>query len=161
MGNPTKQSVSSRIKLSYPASFVTLFLYSWLHGYGASHVTDKTDVYSFGIVLLKVVYGGKYVKMEAETEFLEKHVEEKIDPNMKGKIAPECWQRATMGEVEVELEHALALQEQAHITNTNVHYNQLSKTIINRIPAREFEHPLSLHQEEDITEDSDSEDMFP
>ncbi|KAL2570834.1 hypothetical protein AAZV13_18G214200 [Glycine max] len=109
-------------------------------------VTDKTDVYSFGKVLLEVVCGGKYVKMVAETEFMEKPVEEKIDPNIKGKIAPECWQvfidithrclkyepdkRPTMGEVEVELEHALWLQEQADITNTNGDYTLFSTTII-------------------------------
>ena len=108
-------------------------------------VTDKTDVYSFGMVLLEVVCGRKYVTTE-----LEKPVEEKIDPNIKGKIAPECWQvfiditrkcvkyeaheRPTMGEVEVELEHALSLQEQADITNTIIgEYTLLSKTIINLI----------------------------
>ncbi|RZB53913.1 receptor-like protein kinase ANXUR2 [Glycine soja] len=108
-------------------------------------VTDKTDVYSFGMVLLEVVCGRIYVTTE-----LEKPVEEKIDPNIKGKIAPECWQvfiditrkcvkyeaheRPTMGEVEVELEHALSLQEQADITNTIIgEYTLLSKTIINLI----------------------------
>jgi len=30
--------------------------------------------------------------MVAEIEFMEKPVEEKIDLNIKGKIAPECWQ---------------------------------------------------------------------
>ena len=35
-----------------------------------------------------------------------------------------------MGEVEVQLEHALLLKEQADITNTNAHYTLLSKTII-------------------------------
>ena len=69
-----------------------------------------------------------------------------IDANIKGKIAPEWWQvfiditercvknkpdeRPKMGEVEVQLEHALLLQEQADITNTNAHYTLLSKTII-------------------------------
>ena len=39
-----------------------------------------------------------------------------------------------MGEVEVELEHALSLQEQADITNTIIgEYTLLSKTIINLI----------------------------
>ncbi|RDY12586.1 Receptor-like protein kinase ANXUR2, partial [Mucuna pruriens] len=92
-------------------------------------VSDKTDVFSFGV----------------KEHFLDEPVEENIDPNIKGKIAPECWEifidiiircmkdepdeRPTMGEVEVELEHALCLQEQADMTNTNTHYILLSKTI--------------------------------
>ena len=121
-------------------------------------VTDKTDVYSFGMVLLEVVCGRKYVTTE-----LEKPVEEKIDPNIKGKIAPECWQvfidiirkcvkyeaheRPTMGEVEVELEHALSLQEQADITN-NIN-QQWVKLEADERPTMgevkvELEHALSL-----------------
>jgi len=41
-------------------------------------------------------------------------------------------ERPTMGEVEVELEHALSLQEQADIRNTYGHYTLLSETIIDR-----------------------------
>ncbi|KAL9297321.1 hypothetical protein ACSQ67_023217 [Phaseolus vulgaris] len=80
-------------------------------------------------------------------EPLEKNcVEENIDPKIKGKIAPECWQvfiditlrclqsepdeRPTMGEVEVQLELALFLQEQADVTNINSFYTLLSKTFI-------------------------------
>ena len=78
----------------------------------------------------------------------QKHpVEENIDPNLKGKIAPECWEvfmditerclkfdpneRPAMGEVEVQLELALSLQEEADIRNTCDDYNLLSMTIIN------------------------------
>lgn len=109
-------------------------------------VTDKWDVFSFGLVLLRVVCGMDYFIMAAERKLMEKPVEENIDSNIKGKIAPECWQvfidimvrcleyepdeRPAMGEVEVELEHALSLQEQADITNTDGDYNLLSKTII-------------------------------
>lgn len=98
------------------------------------------------MILIKVVCGRKYLIDPRETEFLEKPVEDKIDLNIKGKIALECWQvfidimvrcleyepdeRPAMGEVEVELEHALSLQEQADITNTDGDYNLLSKTII-------------------------------
>ncbi|QCE12710.1 interleukin-1 receptor-associated kinase 4 [Vigna unguiculata] len=130
-------------------------------------ITDKTDVYSFGMVLLEVVSEGKYVEMVTTRKFLKRYVEEKIDPNIKGKIAPECWQvfidiiqgclkyeadeRPTMGEVEMQLEHALSLQEQADITNIHGDYVLLSKTIINLKPEWEDEHRLSLRQDEDIS----------
>ncbi|KAL2959163.1 hypothetical protein AAZX31_18G253100 [Glycine max] len=105
-------------------------------------VTDKTDVYSFGMVLLEVVCGRKYLMEPIETEFLEKPLEEKIDEIIEGSIAPECWQvfaditlrcvklepdeRPTMGEVEVELEYALSLQKQAD----RAKYPLFSTTII-------------------------------
>ena len=111
-------------------------------------ITDKTDVYSFGIVLLDVVSGGKYMEIIGG----DGPVEDTIDPNIKRNISPECWrvfvdilvrcvqfdpdERPTMGEVEVELEHALSLQEQADIRNTNGHYTLLSKTIINPFSSR-------------------------
>ena len=92
------------------------------------------------------MWGRKYVISPFEKEFLEKPIEEKIDLNIRGKIAPDCWkvfsditqrclkleadERPTMGEVEVELEHALSLQDQADIVNTNGDYTLLSKTFI-------------------------------
>ena len=110
-------------------------------------VSDKTDVYSFGMVLLEVVCGRKYLMEPIETEFLEKPLEEKIDEIIEGSIAPECWQvfaditlrcvklepdeRPTMGEVKVELEHALSLQALADRVNTNCRYTLMSKTVIN------------------------------
>ncbi|KAL2959161.1 hypothetical protein AAZX31_18G252900 [Glycine max] len=127
-------------------------------------VTDKTDVYSFAMVLLDVVVcGGKYFMLSFKTEFLEKSLEEKIDGIIEGSIAPECWQvfidiirkcvkyeaheRPTMGEVEVELEHALSLQEQADITN-NIN-QQWVKLEADERPTMgevkvELEHALSL-----------------
>ncbi|XP_020233014.2 uncharacterized protein LOC109813261 isoform X2 [Cajanus cajan] len=111
-------------------------------------VTDKWDVFSFGMALLQVVCGMHYLVISMERELLEKSVEENIDLNIKGKIAPECWrvfadimvrcldyepaERPTIGEVEVELEHVLSLQEQADITNTHTEYTLLSRTIIPR-----------------------------
>ncbi|XP_020233042.1 receptor-like protein kinase ANXUR2 [Cajanus cajan] len=129
-------------------------------------VTDKCDVFSFGMILLEVVCGENYLEMPIE--FMERPVEEKIDPNIQGKIAPQCWQvfidivqrcvklepdeRPAMGEVEVELEHALSLQEQEDITNTNDEYTLLSKTIIDlRLEWEYFERALSLQQKEDIS----------
>ncbi|XP_061344227.1 receptor-like protein kinase ANXUR2 isoform X2 [Gastrolobium bilobum] len=72
-------------------------------------------------------------------------VEENIDPTLAGKIAPECWkvfidiidrclkyepnERPAMGEVEVELEHALSLQQEADANNTSGEYSFLSTSI--------------------------------
>jgi len=141
-------------------------------------VTDKCDVFTFGMVLLEVVCGRRYVEMRIIKGFLDKPVEENIDLDIKGKIEPECWkvlidiirrcvnyeadERPTMGEVEVQLEYALSLQEQADITNIHGDYILLSKTIINLKPEREDERGSSSRQDEDIgiTEDSDLEDMF-
>jgi len=132
-------------------------------------VTDKTDVYSFGMVLLDVVCGGKYIEIEQGYG----PVEDIIDPNIKRNIAPECWrvfvdivercvqydpdERPTMGEVEVELEHALSLQKQADIRNNNGDYTLLSETIIDPLLSLAIEYPV---REEDITEDSDSGDLL-
>ncbi|RZB53465.1 Translation factor GUF1-like, mitochondrial [Glycine soja] len=89
-------------------------------------------------LLIKSLTKRKYLIDPRETEFLEKPVEDKIDLNIKGKIALECWQvfidimvrcleyepdePPTMDEVEVELEHVLSLHEQADISNTNGDY---------------------------------------
>ncbi|XP_027351596.1 putative receptor-like protein kinase At5g39000 isoform X1 [Abrus precatorius] len=120
------------------------------HGYVAPEIsqnntlTDKCDVYSFGVVLLEVVCTDKLKFVEKR----QRHpVEVNIDPNLKGNIAPECWEvfvditerclnydpneRPTMGEVEVQLELALSLQEEADIRNTCDDYTLLSMTIIN------------------------------
>jgi len=110
-------------------------------------VTDKCDVFTFGLLLLEVVCGKRYFYMRAKEGFLEKPVEENINLNIKGKIVPDCWkvfidilqrcvnfeadERPTMGEIEVQLEYALSLQEQAEITNIDGKYVLLSKTIIN------------------------------
>ncbi|KAL2336637.1 hypothetical protein Fmac_011083 [Flemingia macrophylla] len=114
------------------------------HMTNSTTVTDKSDVYSFGLVLLTAVLE-KRLSTHYESRI---NVEENIDENIKGKIAPQCWQvfiditrrcikiepdeRPTMGEVEVELEHALSLQEQADISNTDGHYILLSETIVDR-----------------------------
>ncbi|XP_047162683.1 receptor-like protein kinase ANXUR2 [Vigna umbellata] len=105
-------------------------------------ITDKCDVYSFGWVLKEVVFGTGYLIEEVPG----RPVEDIIDKNIKRNIAPECWrvivdiiqrcvqynphERPTMGEVELELEHALSLQERADIANTNGDYTLFSKTII-------------------------------
>ncbi|XP_061365956.1 receptor-like protein kinase ANXUR2 isoform X2 [Gastrolobium bilobum] len=111
-------------------------------------VTDKCDVYSFGRLLLEVVLEKPISSIQSS-----KPAWENIDPNLKGNIAPECWEvfmditerclkeeadeRPTMGEVEVQLELALSLQEEADSTTTNGKYTLLSNTIIKLGP--EFE----------------------
>ncbi|KAL2329842.1 hypothetical protein Fmac_017423 [Flemingia macrophylla] len=107
-------------------------------------LTDKCDVYSFGVVLLEVVCRDKLKAVEKRQK---QPVEENIDPNLKGKIAPECWEvymditerclkfdpneRPAIGEVEVQLKLALSLQEEADIRNSRDDYTLLSMTIIN------------------------------
>ena len=119
--------------------------------------TDKCDVYSFGIVLLRVILcindfctiidkmdmlekrngilepnkGRLENELCKPANFLERFpADEIIDPILMRLISPECLavfmsimkrclnieepnERPTIGEVEVELEHALALQEEA------------------------------------------------
>ncbi|KEH21738.1 tyrosine kinase family protein [Medicago truncatula] len=88
--------------------------------------TDKCDVYSFGMVLLHVI-----LCMNNFLTIYERFpADEIIDPILTRLISPECLavfvnimkrclnreepnERPSMGEVEVELEHALALQEEA------------------------------------------------
>lgn len=110
-------------------------------------VTDKCDVYSFGIVLLEVVCRDKLENVKTQRC----PVEENIDPILKGNIAPKCWEvfvdvaerclkfdpneRPIIGEVELQLELALSLQEEAVIKNTNGdHYTLLSSSIIDPLP---------------------------
>ncbi|KAK7295517.1 hypothetical protein RJT34_18426 [Clitoria ternatea] len=133
-------------------------------------ITDKSDVYSFGMVLLEVVCGREYIRgLYGEQSRV---VEENIDPSIKGNIAAECWQvfiditqrclelepdeRPTMGEVEVQLEHALSMQEEADTTNAIDFYALFSTTIIN---LRGTQEGSITSIQSDNTEDSDSEDL--
>jgi serine/threonine protein kinase len=102
-------------------------------------LSDKADIFSFGVVLLEVLSGRRandiIVTMEEQTHLIdwtqkcirEGTINQIIDPYLMGKIAPECFkiymdiatscvrmkgtQRPTIGEVEVALEHALELQD--------------------------------------------------
>ncbi|XP_027349242.1 receptor-like protein kinase ANXUR2 [Abrus precatorius] len=130
-------------------------------------ITEKCDVYSFGMVLLDVVHGSENIRFWERTQ----PVEENIDATIEGEIAPECWEvfiditqrclqfepdeRPTMGEVEVQLELALSLQEQADIRNTNGDYTLFSTTIINLGVELESDTVDNIYSD---TEDSDSED---
>jgi serine/threonine protein kinase len=101
-------------------------------------MSDKSDIYSFGVVLLEILSGRKAFDHNLEEQrrnlvewalkcTREGTINQIIDPYLTGKIAPECFkiymdiatscvrkqgtQRPTIGEVEVALEHALELQE--------------------------------------------------
>nr|XP_023886260.1 receptor-like protein kinase FERONIA [Quercus suber] len=102
-----------------------------------SQLTDKTDVYCFGVVLFEVLCSRRSVDMESEREqsmavwapacVEDGTINQIIDPYLVGRIAPECFKiyvnivtsclreddmkRPSIGEVEVGLEHALELQE--------------------------------------------------
>ncbi|KAI4346707.1 hypothetical protein L6164_007580 [Bauhinia variegata] len=148
-------SLSLRGPHSMPAAKPTTGVHCTLAGtvgfiapecYRESMFTDRSDVYSFGMVLLQVVSGktldvivGMVDKSKLYSKSLASEVfdivergkgSEIIDPFLKGQIARECWkmfmdiadsctvpdaadQRPTMGEVELELERALELQEEA------------------------------------------------
>ncbi|XP_023922739.2 receptor-like protein kinase FERONIA [Quercus suber] len=104
-----------------------------MHG----EVTDKSDVYSFGVLLLELLCGRKPYEKVEQMDLVrwalkckrEGNINEIIDPNLMGKIAPECFmvyvdiatscvrnrgeRRPAMGEVQVCLEHALELQDSA------------------------------------------------
>ncbi|KAK4279433.1 hypothetical protein QN277_011218 [Acacia crassicarpa] len=102
-------------------------------------VTHKCDVYSFGALLLELI-GGKHpyhilgLHQVCDIKELRNlagtgNGEGIIDESLVGEIAPQCWElfmeiteyclsedpkeRPDMGEVEVQLEHVLQLQEEA------------------------------------------------
>ncbi|KAE8690129.1 hypothetical protein F3Y22_tig00110926pilonHSYRG00111 [Hibiscus syriacus] len=113
----------------------------FLHEATPTLVTDKSDVFSFGVVLLEVISDRKVIKfdvMDAATRYIIPWVKEHmkngsvhqiIDPFLKGKLAPRCLEkfleialscihflehkRPALGEVEAALELALELQNRA------------------------------------------------
>uniref|UniRef100_A0A2N9GNV6 Protein kinase domain-containing protein n=1 Tax=Fagus sylvatica TaxID=28930 RepID=A0A2N9GNV6_FAGSY len=106
--------------------------------YWTSHLTVKSDVYGFGVVLFEVLCAREAVDMGLDDEqqslapwarqcFEDSTLDQIIDPNLIGQIAPECLeiytniayrclsedrnQRPTMVEVLGALEYAMELQE--------------------------------------------------
>ncbi|KAL3378613.1 hypothetical protein AABB24_004505 [Solanum stoloniferum] len=106
--------------------------------YKHQRLTVKSDVYSFGVVLFEVLCARPAINPNlpsgqvnlaewASRSCKKRELEEIIDPNLKGQIAPECLskfaelayhclrkegvQRPSMGDVVKTLEFALQLQE--------------------------------------------------
>ncbi|XP_022635900.1 receptor-like protein kinase FERONIA [Vigna radiata var. radiata] len=142
-------------------------LSSFGHSIMGAHFKEKSKPIRTDPV--EVVTGIRFFPIPKELKG--KCVEENIDPKIKGKIAPECWQmfidialrcikddpdeRPEMGEVEVQLELALLLQEQADVTNIDNDYTLFSKTII--IPKSEgnFQYVIGLREQETVCSDKE------
>ncbi|KAE8722308.1 Malectin/receptor protein kinase family protein [Hibiscus syriacus] len=106
----------------------------------SGELTEKSDVFSFGVTLFVVLFGKaaidrslptnqSYILDWAKESLREGTIYHAIDPQLKGRVAPECLnkyleiasscvhgranERPAMGEVEVTLELALELQNRA------------------------------------------------
>ncbi|XP_028799519.1 receptor-like protein kinase ANXUR1 [Neltuma alba] len=103
--------------------------------FGGSNVTYECDVYSFGVVLSELICG-KTLSQISELEGRTGRAEGIIDETLVGQIAAECSklymdiaesclseddnERPDMGDVEVQLERLLQLQEEADSTNASL-----------------------------------------
>ncbi|CAN6714664.1 unnamed protein product [Malus baccata var. baccata] len=92
----------------------------------SGQLTEKSDVFSFGVVLIEILSAKHSKEIPGIHMTLPADI---LDTSLMGTIAPDCLikyldiiqrcvrrtgaQRPTMGEVEVELEHAVELQERA------------------------------------------------
>ncbi|CAO2817293.1 unnamed protein product [Amaranthus hypochondriacus] len=110
----------------------------------SQQLTEKSDVYSFGVVLFEILcarppmdrtLSNEEVNLAtwAKTHCKNKTIHTLVDPNLKGQIAPECFnkfveiaelcvrdhgsERPPMGDVVWGLEFALELQETAEKNN--------------------------------------------
>ncbi|XP_028799430.1 receptor-like protein kinase ANXUR2 [Neltuma alba] len=107
--------------------------------YRGTNVTHKSDVFSFGAVLFELICGKPRFRVRRQIDFRDVKelrnsvetglAEEIFDQGLMGEVAAECWklymditescmsedpdERPDMGEVEVLLERALQLQEEA------------------------------------------------
>ncbi|KAM1095903.1 hypothetical protein EV1_010769 [Malus domestica] len=122
-------------------------------------LTEKSDVYSFGMVLLEVLCAKSVSREIFECVERGETFPAMIDPFLIGKVAPDCLrkfmiiamrcgrpagaERPTMGEVQVELECALELQERA---DTVKQLNELRTSASTSLAP-----PLPAHDMEDYT----------
>ncbi|KAI9124586.1 hypothetical protein K1719_004508 [Acacia pycnantha] len=110
----------------------------------APNATHKCDVYSFGALLFELICGNsphQIMSRHKVSDIKEAlHLKEVgkaeaiVDQSLEGEIAPQCWElymeitesclggdpkeRPDMGDVEVQLEHVLQLQENADANHT-------------------------------------------
>ncbi|CAN6575331.1 unnamed protein product [Malus baccata var. baccata] len=121
----------------------------------SGQLTEKSDVFSLGMVLFEVLCAKSGSREIPECVERGKTFPAMIDPFLVGKVAPDCLrkfiniaercvrptgaERPTMGEVQVELECALELQERA---DTVKQLNELGTTASSSLappPAHDME----------------------
>ncbi|XVE63856.1 hypothetical protein DITRI_Ditri07aG0054800 [Diplodiscus trichospermus] len=173
----SKSSIEVKSELTGTRGYVAPELF---RGY----LTDKSDAYSFGIVLFEVLGGRCLMDISAEHDvqiFVVTWVYEcirngkiyhAIDPYLKGKIAPSCLQkfleiafsccsfqpdkRPALGEVEATLELALEMQNRAdsEMERINPHGDAMYEEVLLS--------PFSIHYSDDFPNISSlsTEDSF-
>ncbi|KAM2895669.1 hypothetical protein FF1_010740 [Malus domestica] len=125
----------------------------------SGQLTEKSDVFSFGMVLLEVLCAKSVPREIFECVERGETFPAMIDPFLMGKVAPDCLrkfmniavrcvrdtgaERPTMGEVQVELECALELQESADAVK------QLKE--LGTSASTSLAPPLPAHDMEDYT----------
>nr|AEJ72567.1 putative serine/threonine kinase [Malus domestica] len=118
-------------------------------------LTEKSDVFSFGMVLLEVLCAKSVSREIFECVERGETFPAMIDPFLMGKVAPDCLrkfmniavrcvrrtgaERPTMGEVQVELECALELQESADAVKQLKELGTSASTSLAPLPAHDME----------------------
>ncbi|CAN6714655.1 unnamed protein product [Malus baccata var. baccata] len=118
-------------------------------------LTEKSDVFSFGMVLLEVLCAKSVSREIFECVERGETFPAMIDPFLMGQVAPDCLrkfmniavrcvrrtgaERPTMGEVQVELECALELQESADAVKQLKELGTSASTSLAPLPAHDME----------------------